>query len=105
MHADVLVGSSLCSSPWVKDKHMEQSQYADKWVQVYLALNVLSPWSCLCTQVDTLYMVKPNICWFVLHGRDCGIIVICYESITHEPECLKGGIKCRKGFIKQPWTR
>lgn len=76
---------------------MEQSQYADKWVQVYLALDVLSPWSCLCTQVDTLYMVKPNICWFILHGRDCGIIVICYESMTHEPECLH---QMQKRFYK-----
>lgn len=70
MHADVLVGSSLCSSPWIKGKHMEQSQYTDKWVQVYLTLDVLSPWSCLCTQIDTLYMVKPNICWFILHGKE-----------------------------------
>lgn len=38
-------------------------------------------------------------------GRDCGIIVTCYECITHEPECLRGGIRCRRGFKKQPWTR
>lgn len=81
---------------------MQTSGFRSIWLWMYY-LDV--PWSCLCTQVDTFYMVKPNICWFVLHGRDCGIIIICYESITHEPECLKGGIRCRRGFVKQPWTR
>lgn len=70
MHADVSVCTSLRSSPWVKGKHMAQSQCAQKWVQGYLALDIPSSWDCLCTPVETVYMVRLSICWSTLHGKE-----------------------------------
>lgn len=70
---DVSVCTSLGPSPWLEGKHMEQGHCSMSCIQGYLALNILSPRSCQCTQVGLLYLEK--LACTKRGERDYGLIV------------------------------